>query len=266
MTFQIQNFARVSVSANEDITDIQSTIAKDSETQQRLIIDTQGCFRKHHYFSKVRNLPGSATNPATVIGDNQATIATPGYFDAIVNDLQQYDLIEVYSAFDGSRATYMVTALNSTTPKVSVSLLNSNNLASKLFVRADILGMYTAPVVVIPAVAGSIIVVDSAIFKSSAGTAYGDGGVIFLQYGNTANGGGTKATGTAAATLLTTANGAMIANVTRSTAPALANTVDSLGVYITNATGVFTGAAVTQQLGLYVTYSIYPSLSVAALA
>lgn len=120
---------------------------------------------------------------------------------------------------------------------------------------AQVNTMFTTPVELIPApAAGSFIVVQQAIFVNENGTvAWTSGGAITVGYSNANPGSPNALSGTVAATFLTspvvkqilTLAGAQIASAAEST-------VDALGIFISNATGVFaTGTGVLKIRLLY---------------
>ena len=78
--FQIQSWARASVSANEVL-----------QTANNIVV---GCFREYNYYSPV---------------DTQATCSASGYFNNVAFDLITGDYIKIYSASEGSLVTYYVT-------------------------------------------------------------------------------------------------------------------------------------------------------------
>lgn len=114
---------------------------------------------------------------------------------------------------------------------------------------ADIIAMYATPVLVVPALAGKAIVVDSVDFKMTrTSTAFTGGGVVNVQYAATANGAGTKSHADIAASVVTGAAGttttARIPLVLSDIATA---SIDGIGLYISNQTAAFaagTGTAV----------------------
>jgi hypothetical protein len=189
MPFQIQNFARVSASANEEIDIIQQMNTAVSPAVM-YNADVKGCFTKHSYFSSTF----TGTNPAVSSGDTQSVIGAPGYFDQISGNLKKYDSIEAYSAVDNFRITYQVVAINATSPKVIVTPTNTTGvvklLVAPVFTTAVPNGPITGgtllatPVTVIPAMANAVVSVNSVVFATNAGTAYAGGGNIGLAYDN----------------------------------------------------------------------------------
>jgi len=117
---------------------------------------------------------------------------------------------------------------------------------------ANIIAMYTTPVLVVPAVSNKAIVVDSVEFIiTRTATQFTGGGVVSVQYNSTANGAGTSVqASTIAATVVTGAAG-----VTYTTRPPASlsdvatASIKGIGLYISNATAVFatgTGTAVVR--------------------
>jgi hypothetical protein len=219
MPFQIQNFARVSASANEDIVAVEqmNTVASPA---YMYYADMQGCFRRHSYFSSTFVGTGNiapANNPIPTGGDTQVVIGgnyavvnnangvpvytypvpagaiAIGYFDAVASDLQVNDLIDAYSAVDNFRITYRVTAINASSPKVVVTPTNCTGfvklyapLTPVLDANNKILSytLLATPITVIPAMNNAIVVVNRVAYATNAGQAYGAGGSIVLTYSN----------------------------------------------------------------------------------
>lgn len=114
---------------------------------------------------------------------------------------------------------------------------------------AQIIAMYTTPVVVIPAVPGKAIVLDAFEFDlTGTATQFTGGGVVDLQYDSTANGAGTILHADIAAAVVTGATARVISVRTPSDLSAIATaSITGKGVYISNKTAVFatgTGTAV----------------------
>lgn len=121
---------------------------------------------------------------------------------------------------------------------------------------AQIIALYTTSVEIIPAVAGKIIVLDSFIFDlTGTATQFTGGGVVNLQYANTANGAGTTLHADIAATVVTGATGRVITQRIPKDLSAIATaSITGIGVFIGAKTAVFaagTGTAVCK-----VTYHI----------
>jgi hypothetical protein len=114
---------------------------------------------------------------------------------------------------------------------------------------AQINGMYAAPVVVVPAVAGKSIVVDSVEFDiTRTSTQFANGGNVAVQYADTVHGAGT---GVHAVIANTVVNGAAGRTITTKIPAALTDVASAsivgIGLYISNASGAFdtgTGTAV----------------------
>lgn len=134
----------------------------------------------------------------------------------------------------------------------SDQLFTTVNLAA-----ADILGMSASPVVVIPAVSGKTIFIDSATFKMvRTSTAFANGGVVVLQWGTAGNGGGPLAIGSQiAAAHVTGSAGTFYTNVVGPTLTTTQNTsLEGIGVYVSNGTAPFITGTGTGTL--YVRYHL----------
>lgn len=118
---------------------------------------------------------------------------------------------------------------------------------------ANLLGMAAAPVNLIPAgAAGTSIVVHHAqLTMVRTSTAYASGGVVVIQQGSTATGGGTQVTGTIPASVLTTAGAATTYTVV---IPVAYTAAAATGIFISNQTGAFTTGTGTATMDLW--YSI----------
>lgn len=106
---------------------------------------------------------------------------------------------------------------------------------------ADLIAMYATPIEVVAAVPGKAIVVDAVDFViARTATAFTGGGVVNVQYANTANGAGTKTHADIAATVVTGAAGttytARIPLVQSDVATA---SINGIGLFISNATAAF---------------------------
>lgn len=116
---------------------------------------------------------------------------------------------------------------------------------------ANIIGMYAAPVLIVPAVTGKAIILDSMeLVMTRTATAFTDGGVVAVQYSNTANGAGTATTATIAATVVTGAAGTSYTSRIPVNQSGIASaSIAGIGLYISNQTAAFaagTGTAVVK--------------------
>lgn len=117
---------------------------------------------------------------------------------------------------------------------------------------AEIIAMYTTPKLVVPAVSNKAIVVDSVEFiMQGTATQFTGGGVVSVQYANTANGGGTSVqASTLAASVVTGATATTYSTRGPATLSAVAlASIQGIGLYISNATAVFatgTGTAIVR--------------------
>ena len=125
---------------------------------------------------------------------------------------------------------------------------------------AQVNTMFTTPVELIPAPkAGSFIVVQQAIFvNENGGTAWTSGGAIEVGYGNANPPTIDALSGTIAATFLTTPTVKQILTLAGAQiASAAESGYDALGVFISNATGVF--ASGTGVLKIQLLYTVVKS-------
>lgn len=114
---------------------------------------------------------------------------------------------------------------------------------------AQIIALYTTSVEVIPAVAGKAIILDSFVFDlTGTATQFTGGGVVNLQYKNTANGAGTTLHADIAATVVTGATGRVVTQrIPKDISATAAADIVGVGVFIGAKTAVFaagTGTAV----------------------
>lgn len=115
-------------------------------------------------------------------------------------------------------------------------------LAEVQLSAADIIAMYTTPVLVVPAVPNKAIVVDSVEFiMRGTATQFTGGGVVSVQYNSTANGAGTSVqASTFAASVVTGATATTYSTRPPATLSAVATaSINGIGLYISNATAVF---------------------------
>ena len=119
---------------------------------------------------------------------------------------------------------------------------------------AQIISMYTTAELVVPAVAGRSIVVDEVIFDlTGTATQFTGGGVVGVQYKNTANGAGTLVHADIAASVVQNATGRIITKriAVDLSSVAIAD-IDGQGLYISNKTAVFaTGTGVASVICRY---------------
>jgi len=106
---------------------------------------------------------------------------------------------------------------------------------------ANIIAMYTTAIEVVPAVTGKAVIVDSVDFVlTGTVTQFTGGGVVGVQYKNTANGAGTLVHADIAASVVTSATGKIyttrIPVVLSSVATA---DINGIGLFISNQTAVF---------------------------
>lgn len=124
---------------------------------------------------------------------------------------------------------------------------------------AQIIAMYTTPVLLVPAVSNKAIVVDAIeLIMQGTATQFTGGGVVAVQYANTANGAGTSAQASDfAAAVVTGATATTYSTRDRATLSSIATAaIKGIGLYLSNKTAVFatgTGTAIVR-----VTYRLIP--------
>lgn len=122
---------------------------------------------------------------------------------------------------------------------------------------AQIIAMYAAPVLVVPAISGKEILVDSVeLVMTRTSTAFTGGGAVSVQYNTTANGAGTSVqASTIAASVVTGAAGTTYTTRPPATLSDIASaSIQGIGLYISNATAPF--AAGTGTATVRVTYRV----------
>lgn len=133
---------------------------------------------------------------------------------------------------------------------VAVPVWESENLEKSIsLTAAQIIALYTTSVEVVPAAAGKAIVLDSFVFDlTGTATQFTGGGVVNLQYKNTANGAGTTLHADIAAAVVTGATARVVTVRTPSDQSSIATAdIINQGVFIGAKTAVFaagTGTAV----------------------
>ena len=175
MAFRIQNWNRMSASANEPLVTIPPT---------GTIVQRDGSFRVYNYF-------GVTYTAGAITGDSQATMATVSYFDTVAFDLQVGDLILAYSASENTYQYYQVTAISAANVvTVAIYPLVGNHIEADVTIAsADVLTLNSAPptLVAAPGAGFFIQVHDVALIMDFGGIAYTDTGVLQVRwFGGTA--------------------------------------------------------------------------------
>ena len=216
MAFTLQNWGRISTSANEPVVTLTAGTVV-------------GSFSTYNYYSPI---------------DTQGTCSAANYFASVVYDLSVGDTISVYSATELSTVGYTVTALNQSAKTVTIAPVSGSVRASGVVTNAQMLaGIYANPVQLIPAPGASqIIVVTSAVIELVyVAPQFTAGGVVTIQYGATVHGAGTNAfttTITAANINNSTANSLQVF-IPAAQAWETSATLANLGIYISCATQEF---------------------------
>ena len=179
--------------------------------------------------------------------DSLATVAAANYFNAesIIYDLQVDDLIACVCS-DGNqslRVASVDTTAATKTITTAVFIDNSIQHVQVDVTLAEFIGQFTASVALVaaPATGQKIILHRASLAVNYGGTVLALGGAVHIQYASTANGAGTKATGTLAAATLIGAT----ADTSFGFSPVDTTLVDSAtlnqGLYLAAATADFTG-------------------------
>lgn len=107
---------------------------------------------------------------------------------------------------------------------------------------AQINALYTTSIAIIPAVTGKAIILDSFVFDLTAtATQFAGGGVVNLQYADTANGAGTTLHADIAATVVTGATARVLTHrIPKDLSSIATASINGIGVYIGAKTAVFT--------------------------
>ena len=129
--------------------------------------------------------------------------------------------------------------LTSETQSVTISLT-----------AAQIIAMYTTPVLVLTGVTGKAIYVDSVSFDlTGTATQFTGGGVVNVQYDDTANGAGTTCHADIAASVVTGATALVKTNRIGKDLSAIATaSIDGVSLYISNKTAVFAAGTGTAEV------------------
>lgn len=213
MAFTLQNWARASVSALEPTTTLTSNIVV-------------GCFRDYNYYSPT---------------DSQATVAASGYFNSVSYDIVTGDLVRVFSLTENDYITYQLT----NTSGVITSTPVGGSVQGRLsLTAAQLIAGYAAPIAIPGFAAPGANLMFSNVFAQFLFT-YGSaqfttGGNLGIQYGSTANLGGTKATSVLTNTQVNgVAANSVAAIIPVTVASAAVAAVANLGLFLSNDTAAF---------------------------
>ena len=226
MAFTLQNWARSSVSA------LEPSYALTSGT-------IVGCYREYLYYSPI---------------DTQATVEASGYFNSVSYDIATGDLVRVFSLTENSYVTYQLT---NTSGVITTAQIGTASAKGRLaLTAAQLIAGYAAPIAIpgLAALGANLMYSDVfAQFNWVYGSAqFTTGGNLGIQYGNTANLAGVKAT----STFTNTAVNGIAANSVSALIPvtvvptASANVVNQ-GLFLSNDTAAFavgTGMTLTVEV------------------
>ncbi len=233
MSFLIANWARASVSANEPITTLASSVVV-------------GCFREYMY--------QTADAQATVAASgyfNQNTAGTAVAYNGVATDIVTGDYVRVYSSADTSLVTYRLT---NTAGVITSAFVGGSVTLTPTVSLTQFLAAYATPLLIAAAPGAGLVYTNvRAVMTMTYNAQLANGGDSFIQYTSTANGAGPVASsavsGTGIAALVASSAWAYGSGAT--TASPATPTVVNAGLYLTNATAPFiTGTGNTFTLKL----------------
>ena len=228
MALTIQTWCRASASANEPLDSANS----------------RGCFREYNYFT----------------ADSQATVSASGYFNdgvayrGLSSDIVTGDYVSVYSSADSSLFKYRLTNTSGVITSLLVPAAGSSVQANVTLTAAEFIAGYATPIEVLPAPGAGLAYTNvRMVVRLNYGSAqFDNGGAVGLQYGATANLGGTKVTATTAAVAINalTADSAW-AVVPVTVVPVALATAVNAAITLSNDSGAFTdGTGATLEIAV----------------
>lgn len=142
----------------------------------------------------------------------------------------------------------------------SSSSLNGSILATFTLNQAAVQAMYGTAQLLLPAVAGFSYYVNNCVLINNFNTAaFAGGGAVILQYGSTNHGGGTNALSTTFNVAVVTAGATSWASLVAPNAGTAITGTANTGLYLSNATGAFTGGNAASTLVCVVKYQLLPA-------
>jgi Repeat of unknown function (DUF5907) len=277
MPFSIQNWGRVSVSANEPITTLQDlSVIGAPRVYSYISADTQVAIGASGYFND--GVPNQGVAPDLVTGD---IIIVESSEDGTVvfNSVTNTDGVITIANFNGSAPVGTADITNNAVTFAKIQEIATHTLlgnptagttevsevtlgaglafsgttltvaptvgasAAVTMTAAEWNGMFAAPKQIVAAPGANLmLVVDSVVVEANFGTTqYAGGGAAALQYSNTVNGAGTLATASVAAAAV---NGIAADSTFRLLAASIAVVANALvvnqGLFMSNLTGAFT--------------------------
>ena len=186
--------------------------------------------------------------------DNIGVISGADYFADVVYELAVNDIMFINAA-DGFY-TRRVSAVDKAAGTATVENIGLHDHVSTAITAAEFNGMYAAPKLLLPAMgANTLIALHKVVFEVEYGGAqFANGGVVAVQYGNTVNGAGHKASDDIAAAIFIGIDGDAAVGAEGLLAVGDAGDIINQGLYLSNATGAFdTG---TSDMIAHIWYSV----------
>lgn len=139
--------------------------------------------------------------------------------------------------------------------------LNGTQTATVTLNQAAVQAMYVTPQVIVAAPgSGKTLYVNSCVLINNyTTTAFANGGVVSLQWGNTTEAGGTNSLSTTFAATVVTHGAICWASLVSANAGTLITGTENLGLYLTNASGAFTAGNAASTLVCIVEYQVIPA-------
>ena len=188
-----------------------------------------------------------------------STVATLGLAESFTG-VKTFSVAPVIATITNGAATLTLPTVTGTIAKTSDIGTDVRATATVSLSQADIVALYATPKQLVAGSTGQTIIVEAVeVLHSYSTTQYAGGGVCKVQYDSTVNGAGTPISADLASVVGAAA--------TTNTFYAIANTsgVDEAatagkGIYLSNASGVFTGGNVANVLKVRVSYRVVTTL------
>lgn len=246
MAFDIKNWSRQSVALNtgEVLVD-GSPVGGPGLFTYRSNDDTAAQIAAANYFGVQAALYDLYVDDFIfAVGTDATTMLQVATIDRVAGTITT-----VSTGLTGSVGTANIDDLAVTTAKLAANAVTSAKIAVNVLQQAQVtmsaanwLGMYATPFQLVAAPGANLqhVVHDVKVFLDYNSTQFAAGGAIFVQYDTTANGAGTKATGTIAAAGVNSATVDSTFQLAGIQAVAAASTTVNKALCMTNDTAAFT--------------------------
>ena len=210
-------------------------------------------------------------NRSIQVGGEQITIGAYSFIAYEFDRSTLYDKVEattanipqgvagfsVGCALTDSTTGFQYTNTGTSTSCTFVEVARQNPVVGQAKVvtltAAQLIAMYTTPVMVVPAIAGKEIYIDSVEFDiTRTATSFTGGGVVNVQYDSTANGAGTTVHADIAATIVTGAAGTTHTyRIPKDLSDIADSAIAGKALYISNKTAAFAAGTGTAQVTVH---------------